>query len=625
MHTTLDVPLDVTIDNLNVVDVTGSSNQLTCMLIGLCFNRDIISGLHKDDLNGIIHLSDNKGKYYNQSVVRDTWRCQAIESNYPGSKVVTCSILSDSHRHLEDATNMNCDCNSSRFVSNIASKSWKINEIYIDSIRMQNGYLSSRFTIMFFKNLECMAKKNILCSYYSKPAKIYVPFCPHFLCLVHQLIEKSTVFNVSYLSSADLSKDNHKLSFVRTTLEVDELHAIYGKSNKAEHEHNIFSKSEFMSLCSAHDVGVQKIRNVLDTFEDVKDIRYIVLTLSSVPLTITNNSTPVINYCSTSVIDYPVDVCFCSKHIAVNFPGHILYLAKEISKHLLSDIPNTLHGISIATEEPMNNGLKLNITRPAVLRQYYGVSNHSNDELHCNTVAYGYKHGKLPVSIDPSRYTVKPFSLSMTEMSIYFHSILVMNKNTYGLQTVDLSNGFNSCTILLYHSIKGTKDVSSMGMHTDVKYTNAGMFRNCANTQKENTATVIFTIGQNRFLKWQKHNLTSTNKWSVDQSFGFQMLLQNANFVILHPNDERPHVDNMTKQTCKFHHGVRIVKKNTSVSFVFRVVTSVAKFRLCDNTIVDHGVPFNEVKEIERQRLYKSIEIKQYHNDIKHAMSAVFI
>ena len=99
-----------------------------------------------------------------------------------------------------------------------------------------------------------------------------------------------------------MSKDNHKLSFVRTTLEIDELHAIYGKSNEAEHEHNIFSKSEFMSLCSAHDVGVQKIRNVLDTFEDVKDIRYIVLTLSSVPLTITNNSTPVINYCSTSVI-----------------------------------------------------------------------------------------------------------------------------------------------------------------------------------------------------------------------------------------------------------------------------------------------------------------------------------
>ena len=213
----------------------------------------------------------------------------------------------------------------------------------------------------------------------------------------------------------------------------------------------------------------------------------------------------------------------------------------------------------------------------------------------------------------------------MTEMSIYFHSILLMNKNNYGLQTVDLSTGFNSCTILLYHYIKGTKDVSSMGMHTDVKYTNAGMFRNCANTQKENTATVIFTIGQNRFLKWQKHYLTSTNKWSVDQSFGFQMLLKNANFVILHPNDERPHVDMMTNQTCKYHHGVRILKKKTSVSFVFRVVTSVAKFRLRDNTIVDHGVPFNEVKEIERLRLYESIEINQYHNDIKQAMSAVFI
>ena len=65
--TTLDIPFN----NINVVDETDSSNKLTVMLIGLC-NRDIISSLDKNEINGIVNLSDKKGKYYNQSVVRDT-------------------------------------------------------------------------------------------------------------------------------------------------------------------------------------------------------------------------------------------------------------------------------------------------------------------------------------------------------------------------------------------------------------------------------------------------------------------------------------------------------------------------------------------------------------------------
>ena len=323
------------------------------------------------------------------------------------------------------------------------------------------------------------------------------------------------------------------------------------------------------------------------------------------------------------MIKYPVDISFCSKHVVISNPGPIIFLAKEICKQLIGCKPNTLHGISIATEEPMNNGLKLNITRPAVLRQYYGESKIDANDLLSIRVAYGYRIGQLPVSIDPNKYTVKPFPRLMTTMSTYFHSLLVHNQLQYGLETVDLNDQFNSCTVLLYHSIKGTKDVSSMGMHTDVKYTNAGIFRTSVITQKVNTATVIFTIGQNRYLKWQKHVLSSKNKWSIDETFSSQMLLQNGNFVILHPNDEHPHFDNTSNQTCKFHHGVRIIKKNTSISFVFRVSTSFAKFRKSDNTIFDHGVTNNPTKDVLKQKLYESIDIMKYHRDMKYAMSSV--
>ena len=285
----------IPIRNEIVVNVTPPSSKCTCLLIGLCFNRQIISNLKSNELNNIVYLADSKGKMYNQSVVRDTWRCQAIEHNYSNTKVVTCSILADSHRHLEDETNMNCDCNSSRFVNNLRSKLWEINEIYIDSIRMQNGYLSSRFSIMFIKNLVKIAKMKILCSQDGKQGRVYLPFCPHFLSLVYQCSDIKNVFDINYLTHSELSKDNHKLSFVRTTLNGDQLHSIYGKPAKSEHEHNIYSKSEFLSLCPDHDVGVDKIKTVLNSFENVKEIRYIVLTVIPISLPMINKSTPVIN------------------------------------------------------------------------------------------------------------------------------------------------------------------------------------------------------------------------------------------------------------------------------------------------------------------------------------------
>ena len=126
-------------------------------------------------------------------------------------------------------------------------------------------------------------------------------------------------------------------------------------------------------------------------------------------------------------------------------------------------------------------------------------------------------------------------------------------------------------------------------------------------------------------MKWQKHVINGNNKWSIDDTFRSQMLLQNGNFVILHPNDECPHFNSTSNQTCKFHHGVRIIKNNTSMSFVFRVATSFAKFRKSDNTIFDHGITNKSEKEVAKQKLYKSIDIVQYHKDIKCAMSSVYL
>ena len=100
-----------------------------------------------------------------------------------------------------------------------------------------------------------------------------------------------------------------------------------------------------------------------------------------------------------------------------------------------------------------------------------------------------------------------------------------------------------------------------MCMHTDVKYTNDGTFRDGINTQKNNTVTLIFTIGHDRYLKWQRHEMNKNKKWSIDSNFSLLMLLKNGNFVILHPHDECPHGHLVSNIKCKYHHGVRVIKK----------------------------------------------------------------
>ena len=65
------------------------------------------------------------------------------------------------------------------------------------------------------------------------------------------------------------------------------------------------------------------------------------------------------------------------------------------------------------------------------------------------------------------------------------------------------------------------------------------------------------------------------------------------------------------------------VSLKTSISFVFCVLTSYAKFRNIDNTIVVYGVLRNVKKDIQKHKLYEYIDNDKYHSNIKHAMSSV--
>ena len=111
-------------------------------------------------------------------------------------------------------------------------------------------------------------------------------------------------------------------------------------------------------------------------------------------------------------------------------------LSRNVLDKLIMSKIDSLCGISIVAEQPMNNPIMLNITRPAVLRQYYGCDMGSPRNKIIKRATYSYKSY---VGTDPSKFITKPFDNNLKKMA----SIL-MTQLRYiygGKQTI---NGFRA-------------------------------------------------------------------------------------------------------------------------------------------------------------------------------------
>ena len=141
------------------------------------------------------------------------------------------------------------------------------------------------------------------------------------------------------------------------------------------------------------------------------------------------------------------------------------------------------------------------------------------------------------------KYPVKPFSRELEKMASYLKVLLNQNSFLYGLEEVDLIHDFNSCAVLLYHSLEDIKSGSSIEWHCDTKYKPDGTYSK-GNTIMYNTPIVIVTIGENRTLCWRKHvrqkQPKSSSKWTVDKHVQ-HMELDEYSICIINPSDEKPH------------------------------------------------------------------------------------
>ena len=306
-------------------------------------------------------------------------------------------------------------------------------------------------------------------------------------------------------------------------------------------------------------------------------------------------------------------------------PNPLMSLCRNVLDKLIMSNIDSPEGISIVTEQPMGIGLMMNISRPGVLRQYYGRNVGDFVGQTIKRATYGYKSA---VGTDPDKFITKPFDNNLVCISNIIMTKLRNHNKGALCKTMNLDIPFNSCTILPYSSIPGIKEISSMGWHCDAKYSLDGVFESKKNSQAPNTPVIIVTYGNNRYLKWRRvyygPNKHGKMVWIQDKSWVKQeMCMGNLSFLILSHADEIPKRHPGSNTPYRFEHGnIRVNKEEGfSVAFVLRIVTTFHYYDIITNimiTNVKYSVSAkdvlrknkNDIRRKERENMYDNCQDK---------------
>ena len=371
---------------------------------------------------------------------------------------------------------------------------------------MPNNYLVKRFSIRFIEILMQISKEGLLQYFDKKPGRIVFPFCAHFFHMLNAKESIASHFHLTYLTVDDLTLDEvnrekHKLSY-STNCHKDEI----GQTKFFE-EQEVYitcTRKAIIDYSSGLLLTKNKVVDILKNIADVEKIRYIVLSQKQSHHNVTDLFS-LYTITLAPIVQLPEN--FLSRLLFLNNSIVLIELARYIIIRLVYNMPCSIDGICIAADKPGSNNWQLNIVRPSVLRQIYGVDICLMDGNKVQRYAYGLGKTTTSEGTDPSRVAIKPFCDNLQLMSVILHNVLVENKVYLNLLQVNTNEKFNSCVILQYFTITDLKHQCGMGWHCDSKYNKKGEFLHNSNTQLINTPVVIFTIGLPRILKWRKRCL----------------------------------------------------------------------------------------------------------------------
>ena len=261
----------------------------------------------------------------------------------------------------------------------------------------------------------------------------------------------------------------------------------------------------------------------------------------------------------------------------------LLCVRTELKILLMSDFDTHL-GIPVEANQPLGCPRPLiNLTRPAVLRVYYGLSKYCSQSLNAIRPTYGPISTASSVGMDPHNFSTKPMSHSLYTIGEKVRCYLRQkDNNTYSKY---LQDSFNHCTVLVYsgENNNGASN-SSLSFHSDCTFDHKGNFIRSRNSQRQNTCVAVLTLGDSRTIYFKKRIVTESKqgkrKWLITQDAGVSYDLSDNSVFLLNPEDEIPRKRRGDEYISQYiHGGVNITNTNDlSIAFAFRVVSVDREF-----------------------------------------------
>ena len=297
---------------------------------------------------------------------------------------------------------------------------------------------------------------------------------------------------------------------------------------------------------------------------------------------------------------------------------------------------NSQEGIQVSLDCPFTKKLKPNITRPAVLRQYFGDHCHEHDyyKHYVPRFTYGGGIGSSckTVGTTASTFVTRQFTADILSLSKRVHEIVFSNQHccnnlmNIGKDNVHLvKDPFNHCTVLMYYGIEKVKKVSKLGLHSDCVFSKDGIFKEKQNSQKENSLTVSLTLGDPRILRhYERSAKMNTNgsfgKWKVNDEEWIETLLTDGTLMVIHPDDERPCLIKRRGEvlSTQLQHGkVQVNCNQWSCAIIFRTVTNVQYYsKVTDRIIAKNDT--NLINDIANKRDMhsKRVDVAKYESHL---------
>ena len=308
-----------------------------------------------------------------------------------------------------------------------------------------------------------------------------------------------------------------------------------------------------------------------------------------------------------------------------------------VQEIVMNDIDST-NGIKITVDTPAGNNHMLNIIRPGVLRQEYGltVDDFNTVDVKRNylprffygtsTTKYGYSQvGTYPKDqyTMPMNKTLQKIGEEIVNFVSSCEEFQKIHKHNKRQNSKISFQAINHCSILVYFGLNGYKRYSTLSSHCDNTYRPNGDFVHKVNSRVENTPTITLTIGDPRTIRYHRRYSSDGVRWDEELKHVHTDYLSHGTINVVHPDDERPFEVRLegNSKPCQIQHGhVRVGLNKMSIALVFRTVKNVSLFHKdTHQRQVTKVIPKKDEK-IHRQ-LHKSVDKRDFQTKLQNLYS----